>query len=214
MFRLDLGSCAKDPSPRSDIAPTSSRTSGEYDHKLSEPLLRRLQERSLVCLPVRSSNAPSESIVVSKPTATLASFDDPDTDENVLYESGRLVGATFLKAIQHITAAERLVKGMSACEWLGIAHPITEEMDALVLCYRTVSSPDNFLEMLILRYGSGASRPHIQAKSVHELHTAVNLTSVLVVLKRWMRVAPSDFTCEHYTISEDLRGRRSYSWSN
>lgn len=45
-------------------------------------------------------------------------------------------------------------------------------MDALVLCYRTVSSPDNLLDTLILRYGSGVSHPHIQnkyAKMIHRL---------------------------------------------
>lgn len=43
-------------------------------------------------------------------------------------------------------------------------------MDALVLCYRTVSSPDNLLDTLILRYGSGVSHAHIQNKYAKTMH--------------------------------------------
>lgn len=95
--------------PRSS---SSGRTSSESDRPLSEPLLRRLQERSLVCLPLTRSQGTSSSTSVVKAAPTAApSFDDPDTEDNVFFESSRLVGATLLKAVQHITEPETITKG-------------------------------------------------------------------------------------------------------
>lgn len=92
----------------------TARGSSELDRPLSEPLLRRLQERSLVCLPLSKSQGASpgaSTVVVAKPASAQASFDDQDSEDNVFFDSSRLAGATLVKAIQHITEPATISKG-------------------------------------------------------------------------------------------------------